>query len=132
MPPPADPIRSPQTPSIRRRSAEPLRRKQALPAASAFRGRKALNLLLVFVTIVLFVDALVGDKGLMETTRVRNRSRDLAVAVGRLQAENARLSEMARRLEDDPMTIESIARRELGLVRPGEVLFILKDVKPAR
>jgi cell division protein FtsB len=49
-----------------------------------------------------------------------------------MRAENARLREMIGRLRDDPGTIEAIARRELGLVRPGEVLFILKDIKPAR
>jgi cell division protein FtsB len=27
--------------------------------------------------------------------------------------------------------IESEARQQLGLVRPGEVMFILKDVQPA-
>jgi cell division protein FtsB len=50
--------------------------------------------------------------------------------VAALKAENARLLEHARRLKDDPLTIESIARRELGLIREGEILFILKDVKP--
>jgi cell division protein FtsB len=37
-----------------------------------------------------------------------------------------------RRLNDDPSAIESLARKELGLLRPGEVLFIVKDVKPAQ
>ena len=43
--------------------------------------------------------------------------------------ENARLREEARRLREDPSAIEEIARRELGLIVPGEKLFILKDVE---
>jgi cell division protein FtsB len=35
---------------------------------------------------------------------------------------------MARRLRDDPAAIEEQARRELGLIKPGEVLFIIKDI----
>jgi cell division protein FtsB len=78
------------------------------------------------------VDALIGEKGLVETMRARRQSREVAVAVERLRVENSQLRESIRRLHGDPGTIEAIARRELGLIRPGEVLFILKDIKPAQ
>ena len=48
-----------------------------------------------------------------------------------LRTENARLREEARRLREDPAAIEEIARRELGLIKPGEKLFIVRDVGPA-
>ena len=35
---------------------------------------------------------------------------------------------MARRLREDSTAIEEQARRELGLIKPGEVLFIVKDI----
>ena len=41
------------------------------------------------------------------------------------------LRELADRLKTDPTTIESLAREKLGLVRPGEILVVVKDVKPA-
>ena len=56
-------------------------------------------------------------------------SSDLSLA--RSRSENARLREQARELREDPAAIEEIARRELGLIRPGEKLFIIKDVHPA-
>jgi cell division protein FtsB len=46
--------------------------------------------------------------------------------------ENARLREEARRLREEPEAIEEIARRELGLIKPGETLFIIKDVEPPK
>jgi cell division protein FtsB len=33
-----------------------------------------------------------------------------------------------KRLKDDPAAIEELARGELGLMRPGEKLFIVKDL----
>ncbi|MGH9219038.1 MAG: FtsB family cell division protein, partial [Vicinamibacterales bacterium] len=47
----------------------------------------------------------------------------------RARAENAQLREAARRLREDPAAIEEAARRELGLIKPGEVLFIVKDIE---
>ena len=125
-------VSTPVTPVVRRTDGpQPLRRKQLQPPSGLPRWRRGLNFLLVFVTVVLVVDALIGEKGLMETMRARRQSRDVASGVEELRVENARLRETIRRLHGDPGTIESIARRELGLIRPGEVLFILKDIKPA-
>ena len=76
---------------------------------------------------MLVADALVGEKGFMETLRARKQYAELAASVQHLREENARLREAGRRLREDPATIEAIAREELGLLRPGEVLFILKD-----
>ena len=114
---------------------EPLRRRRARPAvapAGSPAKRKTIHLLLVFVTLVLVVDGLVGEKGLMETIRARQQHRELTGSIERMRSENARLREQARRLREDPRTIESLARENLGLIRPGEVLFIIKDARPAR
>ncbi len=37
-----------------------------------------------------------------------------------MREENQRLRDEARRLREDPGTIEAVARHELGLVKPGE------------
>ena len=52
--------------------------------------------------------------------------------ISRQRLENVRLRDEARRLTDDPLTIEEVARRELGLIRPGEKLFIVKDITPKK
>ena len=49
-------------------------------------------------------------------------------SLARARAENAELREAARRLREDPDAVEEQARRELGLIKPGEMLFIVKDV----
>jgi len=87
--------------------------------------------LLVFVGCVLVLDALVGDKGLLEMVKKRQEYRALEQSLADVRADNARLREEAQRLQDDASAIEELARRELGLIKPGEKLFILKDVPPA-
>ena len=117
----------PRIDSRRPAGVEPLRRKRAAPAPPSSAGRRALHLLIVFVTLVLVADALVGEKGLVESMRARRQYRDVAASLESLRRENGRLRESVRRLRDDPGAIESLAREQLGLIRPGEVLFIIKD-----
>jgi cell division protein FtsB len=75
------------------------------------------------------LDALVGDRGLLAGIRARQQYRALEASLASARTENARLLEEARRLREDPDTIEDVARRDLGLIRPGETLFIIKDIQ---
>jgi cell division protein FtsB len=122
-------IESPRIVSKRPAGAEPLRRKRAIPASTSGFRRRAVHLLLVFVTVVLVVDALIGEKGLMQSMRARQEYLDMAASLETLRRNNAKLRDEMRRLNEDPATIESVAREQLGLIRPGEVVFILKDAK---
>ena len=92
------------------------------------KGRLAVQYVLVFVGCVLVLDALVGDKGLLEMLKKRQEYRALEQSLSDVRGENTRLRDEARRLQEDPATIEDLARRELGLIKPGEKLFIIKDV----
>jgi cell division protein FtsB len=91
------------------------------------RGRRILIGLLGFIVCVLAVDALVGDQGLLATIRARKQYNQLTSDLARLRNESAALRDEARRLHE-AATIEEIARRDLGLMSPGEKLFIIKDV----
>jgi cell division protein FtsB len=111
-------------------SPTPLRRRKPPVAASPSPWRaRLLHYGLVLVTVVIVVDALVGEKGLLDTMRARRQHDQLAAALAQKRQENARLRDEIRRLRDDPKQIESVAREELGLMREGEVLFIVHDVK---
>ena len=114
-----------------RRTPQPLRRRQPVAAPPSPLRRKVFHFLLIFVTVVLVVDGLVGEKGFLETMRARRQAREQETHLAHLRQENVQLREEARRLREDPKAIESVAREELGLIRPGELLFILKDSKPA-
>ena len=101
-------------------------------AARPGRNRRIVQWLVVFVASVFVIDSLVGDRGLLATMRARRDYDTAAAALARQRMENARLREEARRLLEDPEAIEEIARRELGLIRRGEKVFIIKDAQPAK
>jgi cell division protein FtsB len=95
------------------------------------RRRHAVQYALICVGCVLLIDALVGDKGLLAMFKARREYRSLEQSLAEARTNNAQLREEARQLREDPSAIEDIARRELGLIKPGEKLFIVKDLPPA-
>ena len=109
--------------------ASPSRR--GAPKRSIARTRRLVHVLLIFVALIIVADALVGDRGLVAMFRARREYDELSAAIAKQRAENARLRETARRLREDPAAIEEIARRELGLIKPGERVFIVKDLPAA-
>lgn len=94
------------------------------------RKRRMVEYVALIVGGLLILNALVGDKGLIAMVKARQQFRALEGALGKVRTDNADLREQARRLREDPTAIEDIARRELGLIRPGEKLFIVKDIRP--
>lgn len=89
------------------------------------RWRRLVRYAVLFAATALLANALIGDNGLTSLFRTRAQYRSLQAEVERLRAEAARLREDARRLREDPAAIEEYARRELGLIRPGEKIVVL-------
>ncbi len=85
-----------------------------------------------FVTIVLLVDAIIGEKGLLSLLKARRDFKAVEQSLQQARRENAELRDEARRLREDPTAIEELARRELGLIKPGEKLFIIRDAQPKK
>ena len=92
------------------------------------RGRRLVRHALVFITLLIVVDAIAGEKGLLALLQARREYSALERSLERARIENAELRDMARRLREDPIAIEEQARRGLGLIKPGEMLFIIKDI----
>lgn len=86
----------------------------------------------MFLAAVLLLNAAFGDRGLLALLKARESFAETEQALERLKQENARLREKARRLRHDSSAIEELARRDLGLLRPGETLFIIRDPQPPK
>lgn len=106
----------------------PFRRRAAAgePPFPRRQGSLWLRRTLILIVAVLLVDALFGDRGLARTIRTRREHAQVLRALQDLRRENAALRDQQRRLREDPRTIEGVARAELGLIRPGEILVIVK------
>jgi len=68
-----------------------------------------------------------GDGGLLELRETRRELADLEARVDRLVAQNDSLSSVLKRLENDPAYLEKVAREDLGMVKPGERLYRLRE-----
>jgi len=64
-----------------------------------------------------------GDRGLMNLVRARRQAQALQAEADRIRDENAKLTEEIRLLQTDPAYVERLAREELGMVKPGELIF---------
>jgi cell division protein FtsB len=81
---------------------------------------------LIFATVVVFVDAVVGKSGLAQSFRAKHEYERALAELDALRAQNAALTERVRRLDHDAAAIEDLAREELGFLRRGEIVFVVK------
>jgi cell division protein FtsB len=94
------------------------------------RDRRALwirRLALSIIPAVAFSGALVAlvldrEDGLGTLLELRVQAREARTRVDGLVAERERLSALVRGLRSDPDQIEAVARAQLGMLRPGEVV----------
>ena len=79
------------------------------------------------LTVAVLVLAVFNDKGVLQ---VRAQSKKLAVVetdLAQIDAENKQLTKEIQGLRTDPAMIEKLAREELKLVRPGEVVLVTPE-----
>jgi cell division protein FtsB len=94
--------------------------------------RKGLAIILIGLILLVWYFALFGEKGVIKIIRLRRERDRIIVDVSRMQEENKRLQEEIRRLREDSRYLESVARRDLGLIKENEILFIFEDESVAQ
>lgn len=99
-------------------------------------GVLGVQLLLVALpaSVILSVGAAAiwGSNGLVELWALRGEHDAAAKELASVDRENARLLLDIARLERDPVTVERVAAEEIGWARPGAVLYVFRDEKPAQ
>ena len=99
----------------------PIDRLRAIdPAARARAARAGIWI----VAGLLLLNLLFGDMGVLSGIRQRRAASQLRAEVAALQTEHDAIAADIQALNSNPFRIESIAREELGLARPGEIIFL--------
>lgn len=80
----------------------------------------------VLVALVLAAASAMAEGGFRRYWRLSGDVQSLNERNRKLADDNARLRREVDALRDDPRAIERAAREELGLVRPGEIVFSLE------
>jgi len=93
--------------------------------------RKAGVLGTAIALIALAVGAVFGDRGILNLIEKRDQVDSLRHEVEALQQENAQLSGEITALRQSPLAIERLAREQLGLARPDETVFLIREPEGA-
>jgi len=99
-------------------------------------GGRLLSVVLLLASVTVTASALVGEHGIPHLIGLRAEREDIGRTAFALLEENARLRDELRRLKKDDLYLEQLARRQLGLVRPGEIVYRFRrstrDGRPRR
>jgi cell division protein FtsB len=82
--------------------------------------------------IALTVGSVFGDRGILNLVGKRRQVEELRAELEALRAENVRLSSEIAALRTSPRAIERLAREELGLARPDETVFLIREEDRSR
>ncbi len=67
-----------------------------------------------------------GRMGLLAQVRLQDESARTRSEIAQVQADIQQLTAAAEALRSDPHRVEQLARERLGLVRPGETVFLFE------
>ncbi len=84
---------------------------------------RCLVYLLACSIVLLSLYTIFGDRGAVHLWRLRGEKEKIDAQNYRLDRENEALRDRITRLRSDNSYLEAIAREELNLVRPGEVIY---------
>ena len=88
-----------------------------------------LRFAIVFL-LALVVVSVVGNRSLLRLYQMHRDRAALEREIDQLATANAALAEEVRGLRADPARVEAIAREELGLVKPGELVYEFRPAAP--
>jgi cell division protein FtsB len=80
--------------------------------------------------LLLSLLAMAGERGFFEVYRYSRQLQRVEDRIRTLEEENKRLQRQVTGLRSDPYQVEKLAREDLGLARPDEIIFEIVDGHP--
>ena len=75
-----------------------------------------------FILFILFFTVF-GERGLLRIYHLNKDRQELQIKAGVLKSENEELRKEIEALKGDRRYLESLARRDFGMVRPNEIIY---------
>jgi cell division protein FtsB/cell division protein DivIC len=86
-------------------------------------SKKRILILILFLFFIFGFFTFFGDKGIIHLLRLQKEWGRIKEANVKIEEENRKLREEVKRLQYEKRYIEEIARKELGMVKEGEVIY---------
>ena len=93
--------------------------------------RRRILVLIIISLLILGSLTFFGDKGVFNLLRLRKEVVRIKEKNLQLEEENQKLKEEVKRLRNDKRYIEEIARKELGMVKEGEIIYRFDTTMPS-
>jgi cell division protein FtsB len=106
-----------------------MRKKNYLKVDRGSRSGRRKKVLLgagAVLAVYLLVTFVLGEMGMVKYYRMKTQYNSLFDEIAALKQDNAKLSREVHALKTDHACIERIARDNLGLARPGEIVYYYK------
>ena len=94
--------------------------------------RRNATYVLVLVCIALLVHEIFGPHGFLALRQEKKEIESLRQQIQQLQHENEQLDKRIKALQSDPKAIERLAREQMRLARPGEIIYTLPEKDPKK
>lgn len=83
----------------------------------------ALFLIGIFINVYLLLSFFFGEMGYFNAIKIRGTHEKIQAEVVSLELENEQMALQVSALQHDDAMIEKLARKRLGLVKPGELVY---------
>lgn len=95
------------------------------PAAPG--NKNLISLWLLIIVVIMLGYAVFGSRGVLRIVQAERQQQQLQAELQGLQQEKQLLREEIERLNNDKEYWEQLARKKLGMVREGELIYHLPD-----
>jgi cell division protein FtsB len=111
--------------SARRPALDPEVKAPAIRSGAQMREflHRNRNWFLVAGFALLLLQDIFGTHGVLAMRRTQLQAKEVQQEIERLNEENRKLQSRVQHLKSDPATLEEIARHEMHLKRPGEIVY---------
>jgi cell division protein FtsB len=79
------------------------------------------------LTVAMLLLAIFNDRGALQVRAQARKLSEIEADLQKIDAENKRLGQDIQALRTDRTTIERLAREELKLVKPGEIILVTPE-----
>jgi cell division protein FtsB len=91
--------------------------------------KKRFLLVIVGFLVILGFLSFFGEKGILHLLRLKKELAGIKEANQQMEVENQKLKEEVERLRHEKRYLEEIARKELGMVKEGEIIYQFEPPK---
>jgi cell division protein FtsB len=104
--------------------------------STGFMKKKSFLFLILIFSLILGLLTFFGDKGVLHLLRLQRELSRIKDDNRKIEEENQKLREEVKRLQSEKRYVEEIARKELGMVKEGEIIYQFdppkKDKEPSK